>query len=63
MVGIAGNTVKNLRKIGRLDREMHSKNWTLFEFNLYSNLYSDDPNLERDNYFNDAKELFKISKI
>ena len=62
MVGIAGNTVKNLRKIGRLDREMHSKNWTLFEFNLYSNYY-DDPNLERDNYFNDGKELFKISKI
>ena len=63
MIGIAGDTVKGLRKIGRLDREMHSKNWTLFEFNLYSNLYSDDPNLERDNYFNDAKELFKISKI
>ena len=59
MVGIAGNTVKNLRKIGRLDREMHSKNWTLFAINL--EISQDYPNLERDNYFNDAKELFKIS--
>ena len=53
MVGIAGNTVKNLRKIGRLDREMHSKRSDFFENNLFGNL-------ERDNYFNDAKESFKI---
>ena len=59
MVGIAGNTVKNLRKIGRLDREMHSRNWTFFANNLVSKDFY-DPNLERDNYFNDAKELFKI---
>ena len=61
MVGIAGNTVKNLRKIGRLDREMHSRNWTFFIFNLVSKDL-DNPNLERDNYFNDAKELSQISK-
>ena len=61
MIGIAGDTVKDLRKIGRLDREMHSKNWTFFMSNLVSNRFY-DPNLERDNYFNDAKELFQISK-
>ena len=61
MVGIADNTVKNLRKIGLLDREMHSNgNWTYFSVNLH--LYLGYPNLERDNYFNDAKELFKILK-
>ena len=60
MVGIAGNTVKNLRKIGRLDREMHSKNWTFFTINILTRNY--DLNLERDNYFNDAKELLKIKK-
>ena len=56
MVGIADNAIKNLRKIGRLDREMHSKNWTFFRYNLMSPDF-DNPNLERDNYFNDAKEL------
>ena len=60
MVGIAGNTVKNLRKIGRLDREMHW-NYVFFIDNLVSKDF-DPPNLERDNYFNDAKELFQISK-
>ena len=54
MIGIAGNMVKNLRKIGRLDLNMHSKNLTLFSDNLRWGSY------ERDSYFNDAKKFFKI---
>ena len=55
MVGITDNTVINLRKIGRLDLEMHSKNFTLFIYNLRLR-----DSFDRDNYFNDAKEFLKL---
>ena len=55
MIGIAGNMVKNLRKIGRLDVEMHSKNLSLFANDLR---FPDS--FDRDNYFNDAKEILKL---